>query len=241
MHVNHAHGHAEDPLRVEEMPARWEAWAHLFEPATACLTEALLDAAHVTAGSRVVDAACGIGPTTAAAHARGAEVLGIDLHPDMVARARRRHPDVPFELRDMRDLPARRGGWDAVVCRFGAHHVDSDAWFRHVCDRLRPGGRIAIAEWGTGTEVPLFHALAGEGHVAVERPPGDWVAALSWAGFRHVTLRRVDVAVPFGDEATWRRFLAGMHGMGPEAAARTRAALAGGVQHNAAFVVSGTA
>ena len=233
-HGHRAH-HDHDPF----MPDQWEAWAYLFEPATAALTEALLDAAHVTAGTRVLDAACGIGPTTAAAHARGAGVLGIDLHPDMVARARRRHPDVPFEVRDMTDLPdapGGDGGWDAVVCRFGAHHVDSDAWFRHVRDRLRPGGRLAIAEWGTGDEVVLDGP-----RMAVERSPQQWADAVRAAGFRDVGVRRVGVPVPFGTEETWRRFLVEMRHAEPGEAARADARLQDGVQHNAAYVVAGTA
>lgn len=229
-HDPHGHPHTDD------MPERLEAWAHLLEPATAALTEAMLDAALVTAGTRVVDAACGIGPTTAAAHGRGAEVLGIDLHPDMVARARRRHPGVPFEVRDMRDLPEVPGGWDAVLCRFGAHHVDSDAWFRHVRDRLRPGGRLAIAEWGTRDEVFLDGP-----HMVVERPPQQWADAVRAAGFQDVEVRRVGVPVPFGTEETWRRFLVEMRHTEPGEAARADAALQGGVQHNAAYVVAGTA
>jgi ubiquinone/menaquinone biosynthesis C-methylase UbiE len=56
--------------------------------------DALLDAAGVKAGTRVLDVATGPGYVAACAAARKADVLGVDRSPSMVELAHNRHPDV---------------------------------------------------------------------------------------------------------------------------------------------------
>ncbi|MFI6329828.1 methyltransferase domain-containing protein [Micromonospora chersina] len=50
--------------------------------------EALLDAAAVRAGRRVIDVGTGPGTVAAAALARGAEVVAVDAEPSMLDAAR---------------------------------------------------------------------------------------------------------------------------------------------------------
>ena len=45
---------------------------------------------NVAAGTRVLDVGCGVGRWSRLLAARGAEVLGVDLSPTMIAQARRR-------------------------------------------------------------------------------------------------------------------------------------------------------
>src|SRR5687767_1037147 len=118
--MNHAHVHGPDGW--DESAQQYDTVMALIEPALGSLTTALLDAVGVARGTRLLDLACGPGHTTAAATARGASALGIDLSPQMVGAARKRFPEVAFQVDDMRALPA--GPWDAIVCRFGVHHVD---------------------------------------------------------------------------------------------------------------------
>jgi uncharacterized protein YceH (UPF0502 family) len=65
----------------------------------------LLDrvAAHA-AGGPVVEVGCGPGHATAYLAERGADAMGIDLSPGMVAEARRRFPDGSYEVGDLRRL-----------------------------------------------------------------------------------------------------------------------------------------
>src|SRR4029453_17250126 len=85
------------------------SYGGFFEPVTAKVIEPLLDAAGVRLGSRTLDIASGAGSVPAAAAARGAEVVGIDLSPQMVAVARTRHPALDFREGDAERLPFPSG------------------------------------------------------------------------------------------------------------------------------------
>src|SRR5437763_14914707 len=71
-----------------------------FAPATAAFVEALLDAAAISAGIRVLDVCCGTGVLTAAAASRGAAVTGLDFSAAMLAEARRAYPQLAFDQGD---------------------------------------------------------------------------------------------------------------------------------------------
>src|SRR5215216_4067526 len=49
-------------------------------------------------GERIVDLGCGTGGLTAQIAAAGAEVIGIDASPAMIARARESYPELRFEV-----------------------------------------------------------------------------------------------------------------------------------------------
>ena len=146
------------------------------------VTDAMLDAARIKPGLRLLDLACGPGTTTAAGAALGAEVLGIDVTPEMVETARRRFPGVPFAVADMLRPPD--GPWGAIVCRFGAHHA-GPAWVPAAYRVLVPGGRIAIAEL-----VPADGEAAGSG----KRSPDQWADLLRGAGFADIRTTTVPLA-----------------------------------------------
>src|SRR5512144_390426 len=97
-----------DAVRAFEYVGWQRAAAHYndaFADATARFLPALLDAATVAAGKRVLDVACGPGYATAAAAARGARVRGLDFSPAMLAIARARHPHLEFAQGDAEALP----------------------------------------------------------------------------------------------------------------------------------------
>ena len=59
------------------------------------------------AGERVLDLGCGTGALTAEIAARGAEVLGVDRSEEMIAQARKKFPELRFEVMDARELRFR--------------------------------------------------------------------------------------------------------------------------------------
>src|SRR4051794_7346990 len=61
------------------------SYATHFAPLTSLALEPLLGAARVAAGQRVLDLATGPGLAAAAAQARGADAVGVDVSPGMVA------------------------------------------------------------------------------------------------------------------------------------------------------------
>ena len=149
--------------RAHDRVAR--TYGGFFEPVTARTIPTLLDAAGVTRGTRVLDVASGPGAVTAAAAARGAAVIGVDLSSQMVTVARTRHPGLEFREADAERLPFAEGAFDAVVCNFGLGHFARPervaAEFLRV---LAPGGRAAVSWWDAPSRARVnglfFDALA---------------------------------------------------------------------------------
>lgn len=117
------------------------------------------------AGERILDLGCGDGVLTAKLRDMGAEVVGADSSPEMVAAARARGLDV--RLVDGRALPFDRE-FDAVFSNAALHWMpDPDAVIAGVARALRPGGRF-VGEFGghgnvAAVVVSLLAVLARRG------------------------------------------------------------------------------
>src|SRR3954453_2495582 len=134
--------------------------------ATARLIEPLLDAAAVQSGTRLLDVACGPGRCAAAAAARGAVPVGLDMAVGMVAAARARHPELEFRQGDAERLPFADASFDAVVAGFVVNHLPRPESALAECARvLRPGGSVAVTVWARPERMRLLGVLAE----AVER------------------------------------------------------------------------
>jgi SAM-dependent methyltransferase len=59
---------------------------------------------HGAGGGPVLDVGCGTGYVTGYLHDAGVAAFGIDLSPEMIAIARRDHPDLRFKVGTMTDL-----------------------------------------------------------------------------------------------------------------------------------------
>jgi SAM-dependent methyltransferase len=175
-------------------------------PITTQAIGALLDAAGVQQGTRVVDVATGSGYAAAAAADRGAEVIGLDFSATQVALARRRYPSLEFREGDAGALPFPDGAFDAVVSNFGMPHVpDPDAFLSEAFRVLRSGGRFAFSVWASPEESVglgiIYGAVQSHGRMDVPLPPGpsfflfsdpgqcEW--SLEAAGFRSATASKV--------------------------------------------------
>ncbi|MEV4557419.1 methyltransferase domain-containing protein [Kitasatospora sp. NPDC049285] len=148
-----------------------QAYAGSFAALCGATAEALLDAAEVGAGTRVLDAGTGPGTVAAAALRRGAEVVAVDAEPSMVALAAANAPGAEVRHAVLPDFPFADGAFDAAVANFVVNHVE-DPWaalteLRRV---VRPGGRLAVTVWhDTGNEaMALFNRALDE--VGVQRP-----------------------------------------------------------------------
>jgi len=124
-----------------------------FEPMTGGAIMALLDAARVRAGCRVLDVASGPGGVAAAAAERGASrVIGADLSSRMVALAATLHPGVEFREADAEALPFDAGAFDAVVSNFGVGHFPSPERAMAEFVRVLAGGTAAWIDAGFALE-----------------------------------------------------------------------------------------
>ncbi len=161
--------------------AGWERAAGGYHHAFGALTQqaipALLDAAAVQAGTRVLDVATGPGYAAAAAAARGARVTGVDFSAEMVVQAGQRFPGIEFGEGDAENLSFPDASFDAVVMNFGMLHLarpeQAMAEARRV---LRPGGRFAFTVWSEPPETVGFgivlRAIETLGNLDAGLPPG---------------------------------------------------------------------
>jgi trans-aconitate 2-methyltransferase len=153
------------------MEKRWDA--HQYDAKHSYVWEhgaALLDLLRPQPGQRVLDLGCGTGHLTAQLAAAGAEVLGIDRSAEMIAQARRNHPQLRFQVADARDFsfPAP---FDAVLSNAVLHWIRPPEQVVGCVRRaLKPGGRF-VAEFGGRGNVRAVLAALEEAARRVGCPP----------------------------------------------------------------------
>jgi SAM-dependent methyltransferase len=138
---------------------------------------AVLDAAGVKVGSKVLDVACGAGYLAAAAASRGAVAVGVDFSSTQVALARQQYSGLRFEQGDALSLPFDDHAFDSVVCGFGMCHVaDPQAALAEAFRVLKPDGQLAFSVWaGPQRALPfgvLYSAIQAHGTADVGLPQG---------------------------------------------------------------------
>jgi demethylmenaquinone methyltransferase/2-methoxy-6-polyprenyl-1,4-benzoquinol methylase len=104
--------------------------------------------AAVRPGDRVLDAACGTGDLALAdARAGAGQVVGLDFSEPMLARARRKGPELEWLRGDVLAMPFADSSFDAATVGFGIRNVaDLELGLKELRRVLRPGGRLAILE-----------------------------------------------------------------------------------------------
>jgi SAM-dependent methyltransferase len=78
-------------------------------------------------GGPVADVGCGPGYVTRFLHDAGVDAFGIDLSPEMVAIARRDHPDLRFEVGTMTDLDLDDDSVAGIVAFWSVIHIPDHA------------------------------------------------------------------------------------------------------------------
>lgn len=107
-------------------------------------------AAFLAGKTRVLDAGCGNGRVTALLRAYSCpeklSITGIDLVADRVAAENLAGaPNVEFFRKDLLGDLSDLGDFDFIYCQEVLHHTaDPEGAFRNLCQRLVPGGEIAI-------------------------------------------------------------------------------------------------
>lgn len=94
---------------------------------------------------RIVDLGCGSGLSTLELRRAfpSAEILGVDLSPDMLKVAARRLPDARFQQGDAADFAA--GDFDLVFANAVFHWVPGHlAALRRIAEGLKPGAALAV-------------------------------------------------------------------------------------------------
>ncbi|MEA2372970.1 MAG: hypothetical protein QOH12_3364 [Solirubrobacteraceae bacterium] len=114
--------------------------------------EAVLAAAGIGPGTRVLDLGCGQGDLTLTLLARGAEVTSLDLSVGMLDVARQRVErfgggrTAEFVAAPVEKTGLPDGSFDVVVGRWILHHVDLRPAAAELARILAPGGRAVFLE-----------------------------------------------------------------------------------------------
>lgn len=118
----------------------------------------LANMAGVKPGQKALDLCCGTGDIAFALHRAGAEVVGLDFSPAMLAvaqaRARKRPatphaPPLEFRTGDVMQIPYGPSSFDIVSIGYGLRNLES--WERGLEEMLRvarPGGRLLVLDFG---------------------------------------------------------------------------------------------
>ena len=114
--------------------------------------ESFVECLGVLAGMKVLDVACGTGNVAVPAARKGAQVVGIDIAPNLLEQARQRVEgeslQATFEEGDAEQLPYPDGYFDVVVSMFGAMFAPRPEQVASELVRVcRRGGKIAMANW----------------------------------------------------------------------------------------------
>lgn len=111
-------------------------------------------AALISAGGRLepgvkaLEIGCGTGLFTERFAATGANLVAVDLSPEMLAKARARHlpaSQVRFLAKPFEECEVD-GPFDAVIGSSVLHHLDVDRALPKIFSLLKPGGRLSFAE-----------------------------------------------------------------------------------------------
>ena len=142
----------------------------------------LVKFAGLEKGQRVLDVGCGTGVVAVTAARAGASVVGLDLTPALLARAKENADlagvSIEFLEGDVEDIPFDDASFDAVVSQFGhmfgpRHEIT----IREMLRVLRPGGVIAFSTWPpelfTGR---LFKLIGGY----LPAPPAGASSPVAW-------------------------------------------------------------
>jgi SAM-dependent methyltransferase len=175
-------------------------WAAYGEQIGLPLQAAALDAAHVTAGTRLLDAGCGAGLLALLAHLRGAKVTALDAAPTLLTVVRERVPAADVREGDLEALPFADASFDAVTAVNSIFYAsDIAAVMRELARVVRPGGRVVITAWGPPERCEVLADLFSRvAPLMPPPPPGNPTAhpgALSEPGARAAVLERAGLRV----------------------------------------------
>lgn len=181
-------------------------------------------AIHVGTRDRVLDIGCGAGQTTreAARATTEGSVTGMDVSPDMLARAREltdavEFRNITYRRGDAETYPFSTAHFDLAISRFGVmFFAHPDRAFANIGRAVRSGGRIVVLVWQQRARnewaVLVRQALTADTAVAPPLPGnrsdpfslGDPAATerlLSRAGFTDIAFSTVHEPVYYGPDS----------------------------------------
>ena len=198
----------------EQWSSAAEGWAADAEqrergPAGAA-AEWMIDAADLGPGERVLELACGagdVGLRAAALVGPEGHVVCSDFAAPMVELVEQRAAALGLRQVEARVVDAEamddlRNQFDAVLCRFGYMLMpDPSKALRGSFTALRPGGRLALAVWGSPERNPWLSSLTGAVMAELGAPPPEPGTPGPFALHDHIRLQKLLDDAGFTDVA----------------------------------------
>jgi enediyne biosynthesis protein CalE5 len=209
----------------------WRRWHLKMTVQLQAMTDALLAAARVRPGLRVLDLSSGTGqPALDLARAVGptGHVTATDLSPAMLTLVEENAraagvANIGFRQADAEELSFPDGTFDAVTSRLGAmYFVDIQRALGEIRRVLKPGGHVGLAVWGPGDHGTYIASMLGPFFQRIGLPelppdaptpfrfaaPGALAGELERAGFRQVDERMLVIPAPWPGtpEEYWQHF-----------------------------------
>lgn len=232
---------APDPMRAMlhamwgAAAAGWAEHASFVEQRGEVVTHALLAAARVGEGDRVLELGCGpgaVGIAAAAAVGRSGFVVLSDVAPAMLAIAAERSAaaglaNTTTKVLDLEQVDEPDESFDVVLCREALMLVaDPGLALREVRRVLLPGGRVALAVWGARERNPwlavLLDAVSAAVGVPVPPPgvPGPFSladvaglrATMAGSGLADVEVRELDTPMAVESFEAWWQIVPALAG-----------------------------
>ncbi len=121
--------------------------------------EDLLSLLQAQPEERILDIGCGSGHLTKRIADAGAEVIGLDSSPEMIATAQTAYPGINFIVADASDFSFAES-FDAVFSNAALHWVErAEAAVICMARALKPGGRFVVEFGGKGNIAGIARAL----------------------------------------------------------------------------------
>ncbi|WP_340003902.1 class I SAM-dependent methyltransferase [Paenibacillus sp. FSL K6-0276] len=141
--------------------------------------------------SRILEVGCGTGRTSCYLAAQGHDVIGIDIHPDMISKAKMRaekeNASIQFLVGDASSLPFPNESFDVILVESVSIFTDTDKAFSEYYRVLRTGGKLFDREMiqykPMSTEI--IQEITTFYHVEKLWDLSDWSALVNTIGFYH--------------------------------------------------------